>query len=84
MFASIPWGTGRVLRATRAALDRCGARVVELPPWYDIDLPRDLERARRDLSAGPAVGHAPRRTSAFVTALVLDGRLPLAEVRAPA
>jgi len=77
MFETIPWGTARVLRATRAALERCGARVVMLPPWYDVDLPRDLERLRRDLSTGPSRGRAPRGTSAFVEALVRDGRLPL-------
>jgi rSAM/selenodomain-associated transferase 1 len=83
MFEGIPWGTDRVLQATRAALDRWGARVVLLPSWYDVDLPRDLERLRRDLSGGPSGEAAPRGTSAFVQALVRDGRLPLPHAQAP-
>ena len=83
MFEAIPWGTERVLESTRAALDRCGARVVLLPTWYDVDLPRDLERLRRGLSAGRPDEAAPRRTSAFVRALVRDGRLPLPRAQSP-
>jgi len=83
MFEAIPWGTDRVLQATRTALDRCGARLVLLPSWYDVDLPRDLERLRLDLSAGGPDEAAPRRTSAFVRALVRDGRLPLPGAQSP-
>ena len=83
MFEGIPWGTDRVLQATRAALGRCGARVVLLPSWYDVDLPRDLERLRRDLAERPPCGAAPRGTSLFVEALVRDGRLPLPPAQSP-
>ncbi len=77
IFDRIPWGTDRVMEATLAALDRRGARAIVLPRWYDIDLPRDLERVRLDLS-GRSEGHfVPERTRAFVEELVRGGRLPL-------
>ena len=77
LFKKIPWGSDRVMRTTLAALDRHGARTVLLPPWYDIDLPRDLERVRREISAQPPGDRGPRSTGVFVDALVRDGRLPL-------
>jgi glycosyltransferase A (GT-A) superfamily protein (DUF2064 family) len=76
MFDSIPWGTDGVLRTTLAALACGGARVVVLSPWYDIDMPQDLERARRDFAGFPPGVPAPASTRAFVDALVRDGRLP--------
>ena len=82
MFEKIPWGTDRVMGATLAALELCGARHAVLPPWYDVDLPRDLERVRRALSRRPAGGFTPVSTRAFVEALVRDGRLPLSGRRA--
>lgn len=76
MFEGIPWGTNRVLRATLQSLDRSGVRLFILPPWYDVDRPEDLERARRDLADWPPGVPAPESTRAFVRALVRDGRLP--------
>ncbi len=77
MFEKIPWGTERVMRATLAALDRCGARTIVLSPWHDVDRPRDLEWVRRELSGRPPSALRPESTRAFVQALVRDGRLPL-------
>ncbi len=79
MFEEIPWGTGRVMEATLAALDRCGVRPALLPCWYDVDRPADLERMRADFppAPGPApAAFAPERTRAFIADLVRDGRLP--------
>jgi rSAM/selenodomain-associated transferase 1 len=76
MFEGIPWGTARVFEATRAALEGLGARLEVLPPWYDIDLPRDLDRLRSELPDA-AGGGVPLRTRTFVERLVREGRLPL-------
>ena len=77
MFGEMPWGTDRVMRATLATLERHGVRPVLLEAWYDVDLPRDLERVRRAIEARTPGDRVPRRTGAFVDALVRDGRLPL-------
>ncbi|HYS78490.1 MAG TPA: TIGR04282 family arsenosugar biosynthesis glycosyltransferase [Candidatus Dormibacteraeota bacterium] len=76
IFRGIPWGTPGVLDATLAAAGRAAARVVLLSPWYDVDLPEDLDRLRSDLSgSGPAPACA-LRTWDFAQGLVRDGRLP--------
>lgn len=42
LFDGVPWGSGDVLRATRAKLARLGWRWRELPVRHDIDRPADL------------------------------------------
>lgn len=52
LFEGAPWSTDGLLGWTReraAALDLCH---VELPRWYDVDEPDDLERLARDLVPG--------------------------------
>lgn len=48
LFAGIPWSTERVMEATRQAARGAGIAWEELPAWYDVDRPEDLERALRD------------------------------------
>lgn len=42
LFRDIPWGTARVLSATRAVLGRHGLSAHELPTRADVDRPEDL------------------------------------------
>lgn len=79
MFAALPWGTAEVLAATLDRLARAGVRPFLLPPWYDLDTPADLARARSDLAARTD-GAAPR-TAAFLARLERLGRLPGAAQR---
>lgn len=54
LFRDIPWSTPEVLRLTRRraeSLDLCRA---ELPIWYDVDEPADLELLGRDVAPGTA------------------------------
>lgn len=48
LFRGVPWSTGRVLSVTRAKAESAGLRRRELPQWYDVDLPAELARLRRD------------------------------------
>jgi rSAM/selenodomain-associated transferase 1 len=66
LFAEMPWSTSGVLRETTARARARGLRLAELPPWYDVDTPGDLERLRADL-AGPQRGGASR-TRGFLQA----------------
>ena len=50
LFTGIPWGTGRVLRATRARLRRARLQVLVLPRARDIDRPADLAWLRAALA----------------------------------
>jgi rSAM/selenodomain-associated transferase 1 len=45
LFAKMPWGTGKVLAQTRAALERLGWSWAELPTLTDLDRPEDLAQA---------------------------------------
>lgn len=48
LFRDVPWSTERVLGVTRSRAEGLGLSRRELPPWYDVDRPEDLERLRRD------------------------------------
>ena len=64
LFADIAWSSPRVAAQTRERAAALGLRVVELPSWYDVDTPAELERLREELAARP-LGVAPR-TRAFL------------------
>lgn len=48
LFRSVPWSTDRVLEVTRSRAERAGLGRRELPEWYDVDRPGDLDRLLRD------------------------------------
>lgn len=48
LFAGAPWSTDRLLEWTRARAESLDLCHVELPLWYDVDEPADLERLRED------------------------------------
>jgi hypothetical protein len=49
LFAHIDWSTARVAAQTRAAAQRAGLTLAELPVWYDVDDPASLKQLVRDL-----------------------------------
>jgi len=49
LFEGIPWSTHKVLAATLAQTEKVGWTVALTPPWYDIDLPDDVQRLRQEL-----------------------------------
>jgi rSAM/selenodomain-associated transferase 1 len=55
LFEDMPWSTAQVFARTRQRAEATGLHVVCLPPWYDIDVPAELERLRvvLDQTAGP-------------------------------
>ena len=60
LFRNVPWSTPRVLAITRQRAEARGFRHVQLPEWYDVDRPPDLERLRRDVRPGTATAAALR------------------------
>ena len=67
MFQEISWGTSRVFRSTRARLARLGVRLSILEPWYDVDRPSDLARARRNLARRPKDRTYPIELTGFLS-----------------
>jgi len=54
----IPWSTPAVVPRTRERCEELGLELTELPIWYDVDGPSDVERLREELAAHPE--RAPR------------------------
>jgi uncharacterized protein len=51
LFDSIEWSTPRAYAQTAHNAARLGLRLLELPPWYDVDTSADLARLRAELAA---------------------------------
>lgn len=49
LFEDVPWSTPRVLAETRRRARAAGLRRTELPEWYDVDEPGELDRLREDV-----------------------------------
>jgi len=49
LFDSVEWSTPRAYDQTSRNAGRLGLRVLELPPWYDVDMTADLDRLRAEL-----------------------------------
>ncbi len=52
LFEAMPWSTAAVLPETLRRAGAKGLNVACLPPWFDVDTPRDLERLRATLAGG--------------------------------
>lgn len=65
LFRAIPWSTAEVEARTRARAAELGLRAAELPGWYDVDGPEDLELLKRDVRPGS-------RTARVLARLVRD------------
>lgn len=50
LFDAVEWSTPRAYAQTAHNAARLGLRLLELPPWYDVDTPADLTRLRAELS----------------------------------
>ncbi|MDX1578178.1 MAG: TIGR04282 family arsenosugar biosynthesis glycosyltransferase [Gemmatimonadota bacterium] len=58
LFRGAPWSDPGLLSWTRARASELDLCHVELPAWYDVDRPEDLERMEADLSPGTATAVA--------------------------
>lgn len=58
LFRDVPWSTPGVLDRTRRAAETLELSRRELPEWYDVDTPEDLDRLRADVRAGSRTGRA--------------------------
>ncbi len=50
LFVEMPWSTRDVLPETTNRARSRGLRLAQLPPWYDVDTPDDLDRLRAELA----------------------------------
>lgn len=66
LFQGVAWSTEAVLRQTLAKAAAAGLTVHLLPPWFDVDTGKDLERLRNTLGEN---GTRARHTQAFLQTL---------------
>jgi rSAM/selenodomain-associated transferase 1 len=59
MFSDIAWDGPDVLEQTVVRLRSAGLSLRLLPPWYDVDVPADLQTLRGHLAAWRAAGIDP-------------------------
>jgi rSAM/selenodomain-associated transferase 1 len=64
LLRGLPWSAADTFARTIERLRASGLDVAVLPPWFDVDEPRDLRRLRRWLDRGRANAPATRRVLA--------------------
>ena len=71
LFSAMPWSTPDVLPETLHRAQRRSLRLLQLPPWYDVDTPDDLGRLRADLVGAEArvAPHTRQYLSAYALRL---------------
>jgi len=69
LFRGVDWSTPRAYAQTAGNAARLGLRLLELPPWYDVDTAADLARLRAEL-----LSDADARLRAPATCEWLSGR----------
>lgn len=65
VFADIAWSTPEVLAQTRRRAAALGIRHVELPVWYDVDEPHQLDRLAADVEPRSATTRVLRSVGDF-------------------
>ena len=61
VLTDIPWSTPQVLSVTRERIEAAKLDLLELPPWYDVDTPADLDRLRQELKEQKGLGRYTHR-----------------------
>ncbi len=49
IFENVIWSSEKAYEQTARNIEKCGLKLSNLPEWFDVDLPADLERLRKDL-----------------------------------
>lgn len=58
IFENVEWSSPETFHQTARNIKNLGLKLSLLPTWFDVDLPADLERLRKDLTENPNI--APR------------------------
>lgn len=66
IFENVEWSSPRTFEQTRRNIESLNLSLSEIPVWYDVDLPEDLAKLKKELTENPQI--APR-TQEFVSRL---------------
>lgn len=53
IFENVEWSSEKTFQQTVENIEKCGLRLSFLPKWFDVDLPEDFERLKKDLTENP-------------------------------
>ena len=68
LFTNMPWSTAVVAQETRQRAAAKALRMAELPVWFDVDTPEDLQRIMQSLQhSDPAIAQHTRHWLAHAT-----------------
>ena len=70
LFENVEWSTPRVFAQTQANAERLGYRIAVLPPWFDLDAWKDVERLLAEARQGTRL---PEHLAAFLKKLESGG-----------
>ncbi len=54
IFENVEWSCEKTFEQTAQNIEKCGLKLSNLPEWFDVDLPEDLERLKKDLTENPS------------------------------
>jgi len=55
IFEAVEWSSPKTFNQTVQNIENLGLKFSLLPNWYDIDMPDDLKRLKKDLSKNPSI-----------------------------
>lgn len=61
VFEEIPWSSREVMAATEARAKAAGLSLIVGPAWYDVDMPEELERLKKELAETKGTAKFTRR-----------------------
>lgn len=53
IFENVEWSSPETFQQTVQNVEKCGLKLSFVPKWFDVDLPEDFERLRKDLTNKP-------------------------------
>lgn len=55
IFENVEWSSPETFRQTVRNIEKLDLKLTLLPSWFDVDLPADVERLRKDLAENPII-----------------------------
>lgn len=68
IFENVEWSSPQTFEQTKRNIKNLNLNLEEIPVWYDVDLPEDLERLKRELTKNPQIA---QKTAEFLESLVI-------------
>jgi rSAM/selenodomain-associated transferase 1 len=69
IFQNVEWSSPKTFRQTKRNIENMNLVLKEIPVWYDVDVPKDLERLKKELTTNPRI--APKTTE-FLESLTIS------------